>query len=247
MHGRRLAMAPAAAVPQVDEEPWSAEAGPAEAQQVVIPIGALSRWESAGFSSISSISDCIAAGPPAAAAALMPAGLLPAVKMPAAARDSWSSTADGYQSSLSNAGSSAAAAAAVPTAAAPATAIMQPVQLWPINSCRQQRPLALPPSLQLEPSPDHQQQLQRQQQPSSLAPQADAVTASCSNSMTRTSASRRSVPSEAQTWLVMEYCDRGWVGCGRQCVASDIESDLQFNNAQYTRTCMALFAKHLGR
>jgi hypothetical protein len=192
-------IAAAAAVPKVDDQSWSAADGSTDQQPVVVPIGALGGLQSAELNRISCVSDGVAVGPPAATAA--------------AAGDSWSSTADGFHSSISNAGSSLAQpgsdttlAAAAAAAAAPvvATTDSQPVQLWPSVPVGKQRHFVLLTPLQLEINPNrHTQQQQQQQRP------LPSQTAGSSSVARTAGGSKRPPPCEAQTWLVMEYCDGG--------------------------------------
>jgi hypothetical protein len=150
------------------------------------------------------------AGPPAAAAAA------------AAAGGSWSSSPDDHHSSISTIGSwqvrpegitlhpaaaaeaAAAAAAAAPAAVVSASTDSQPVQLWP-SSPRGRLPhqpqfVVLTP-LQIDHNPDLHLRRQQQQQP--LSPRVPAAAAD------GTGGSRKPAPCEAQTWLVMEYCNGG--------------------------------------
>jgi hypothetical protein len=96
------------------------------------------------------------------------------------------------------------------------------VRLWSSSSSNgQQRQFVLRPPLQLKPpAANHEphcsqkpppQQPQQQQQLSRL-PTGEFNSGSCSSSITRTaggSVMKRPPPCEAQTWLVMEYCNGG--------------------------------------
>jgi hypothetical protein len=201
-------------VSKVDDQSWSAADGSSDQQQVVIPIGALGGLKTAELNGIHCcVSNSIAVGPPAAAAAaarVLPAALEPA----AAAGNSWCPTADGFHSSISNAGSSLiqpeSDTTLVAAAAAPAVVSAtdsQAVQLWPAGPASKQRQFVLLTPLQLEVNPNRhtlQQQQQQQQQLSPLPSQTDD-----NNSATRSNALKRPPPCEAQTWLVMEYCNGG--------------------------------------
>jgi hypothetical protein len=199
-------------VSKVDDQSWSAADASSDQQQVVIPIGALGGLKTAELRTISSVSDFIAVGPPAAPAAAAARVLPTALEPAAAAVGNRSSTADGFHSSISNAGSSLiqtesettlAAAAAAPVISA--TTDSQPVHLWPAGPSSKQRQFVLLTPLQLDVNPNRhtlpQQQQQQQLQQLPLSPLPSLTNDNNS--------AKRPPPCEAQTWLVMEYCNGG--------------------------------------